>query len=326
MLDFLKRAVIFVIGVYILLIVARIVFSQLPLSDFAKGISELRSSLQSIGGGGSSRTSSGSTNGTKTTTTQTVATPKTTKGFEKAITLKINRGEMVRDGEIIDGVAPTSWFYEGTFSIKFVDEKGNEVGRTQSRSSSSVDSKNTAFIAQVIINDKYTTQTGYAVFQKANITGNSKNDAQFVWPITFPITERALTGTTTNGGSTGGDASYVEDPNAKCFATGCSNQICATKEMYSACDWKPEYSCYQAYGVCERAQGKCGFRETPELTACINGFRGVKATTTPTSNSSQTTNTNTTVTNNTNTNTNTNTGTTGGTSSGGGDMFSGGTR
>lgn len=324
MLDFLKRAVIFVIGVYILLIVVRVVFSQLPMTDLAKGIAELRTSLRSIGSGGSS--TSGTSFPTKSGTTQTAVIPKTTKGFEKALTLKINRGEMLHDGEIIDGIAPTSWFYEGTFSIKFVDEKGVEVGRTQSKASGSMDAKNTAFIAQVIINDKYTTQTGYAVFQKANVSGNSKNDAQYVWPITFPVTDRNLSSTSTTGTTSGTDSSYVEDPNAKCFATGCSNQICATKEMYSACDWKPEYSCYQAYGICERAAGKCGFRETPELTACINGFRGVKATTTTTTttSSSQST-TSTTSTGGSSTGTNTST-TTGSSSGGGGDMFSGGTR
>jgi hypothetical protein len=58
-----------------------------------------------------------------------------------------------------------------------------------------------------------------------------------------------------------------------CFKTGCSNQICADEEMVSTCEWRPEYACYQK-AKCERQKdGKCGFTQTPELTACLAGIK-----------------------------------------------------
>lgn len=51
--------------------------------------------------------------------------------------------------------------------------------------------------------------------------------------------------------------------------TGCGGTLCAGEEMMSTCEWKPEYECYKA-ATCEwQAEGGCGWRETPELTACL---------------------------------------------------------
>lgn len=54
-----------------------------------------------------------------------------------------------------------------------------------------------------------------------------------------------------------------------CMATGCSGTICASEEMASTCEFKPEYACYKG-ATCEwQANGACGWRETAELTACL---------------------------------------------------------
>ncbi|MGK4002598.1 hypothetical protein WMF31_08240 [Sorangium sp. So ce1036] len=59
---------------------------------------------------------------------------------------------------------------------------------------------------------------------------------------------------------------------APCVVSGCSGQICADEPMASTCEWREEYACYQELGVCERdASGACGWRETPELAACLDG-------------------------------------------------------
>ncbi len=56
---------------------------------------------------------------------------------------------------------------------------------------------------------------------------------------------------------------------APCVRTGCSGQICADGHMFSTCEFRPEYACYKS-AVCERgADGKCGFRKTAQLTACL---------------------------------------------------------
>lgn len=54
-----------------------------------------------------------------------------------------------------------------------------------------------------------------------------------------------------------------------CVRSGCSGQICADQAMFSTCEWRPEYACYQQ-AICERgANGQCGFRQTPQLAACL---------------------------------------------------------
>ncbi|AUX46201.1 uncharacterized protein SOCE26_077060 [Sorangium cellulosum] len=59
---------------------------------------------------------------------------------------------------------------------------------------------------------------------------------------------------------------------APCVVTGCSGQICADEDMASTCEWREEYACYGEHGVCERgASGECGWRQTPELEACLGG-------------------------------------------------------
>lgn len=57
-----------------------------------------------------------------------------------------------------------------------------------------------------------------------------------------------------------------------CVIGGCSGEICAETSMASDCLWKDEYACYKKHGVCERdAAGKCGWKQTEELKACIGG-------------------------------------------------------
>jgi hypothetical protein len=60
---------------------------------------------------------------------------------------------------------------------------------------------------------------------------------------------------------------------APCVKTGCSGQICAAEDMFSTCEWRPEYACYDT-ATCERQPGgECGWTETPALTSCLEGSR-----------------------------------------------------
>ena len=57
-----------------------------------------------------------------------------------------------------------------------------------------------------------------------------------------------------------------------CKISGCSAQICAEDEQASDCMYREEYMCYQK-AICKKQQnGKCGWTETPEITACIKQF------------------------------------------------------
>lgn len=54
-----------------------------------------------------------------------------------------------------------------------------------------------------------------------------------------------------------------------CVRTGCSGHICADGHRMSTCQFRPEYACYKD-AICERgSDGKCGFRQTPELASCL---------------------------------------------------------
>jgi len=56
-----------------------------------------------------------------------------------------------------------------------------------------------------------------------------------------------------------------------CVVTGCSGQVCAESSMITTCEYRPEYACYKT-ATCERGvDGTCGWRETPELDACLAG-------------------------------------------------------
>lgn len=64
-----------------------------------------------------------------------------------------------------------------------------------------------------------------------------------------------------------------------CKVGGCSGQVCSDKDAITTCEFKAEYSCYHT-AICERGKdGKCGWRETEELTNCIKnaGSNGIKA-------------------------------------------------
>lgn len=80
--------------------------------------------------------------------------------------------------------------------------------------------------------------------------------------------------TTGTGGGSGGSATTgTGGSSAKaCVVGGCSGQLCEEEgsSLGSTCEWSDVYACYQKLGICERdAMGACGFRQTPELAACI---------------------------------------------------------
>jgi hypothetical protein len=60
-------------------------------------------------------------------------------------------------------------------------------------------------------------------------------------------------------------------PAGDCFRTGCSSQVCADDDVFTTCEWRPEYACYQE-ATCERqADGECGFTMDAALTECLAG-------------------------------------------------------
>jgi eight-cysteine-cluster-containing protein len=58
---------------------------------------------------------------------------------------------------------------------------------------------------------------------------------------------------------------------ADCFTTGCSGQVCAAEQVFTTCEYRPEYACYQQFGSCGCNAGSCGWAQTNNLTSCLAG-------------------------------------------------------
>ena len=54
-----------------------------------------------------------------------------------------------------------------------------------------------------------------------------------------------------------------------CRKTGCSSHICAEQDMFTTCEWQPDYACYQQAECKRQANGQCGFTQTTTLQACL---------------------------------------------------------
>jgi hypothetical protein len=67
-------------------------------------------------------------------------------------------------------------------------------------------------------------------------------------------------------------AAYRRLIDQSCYVGGCSAQICSDQEgVISTCEWRDEYACYQTATCARQADGSCGWNETAELTACLEG-------------------------------------------------------
>lgn len=59
---------------------------------------------------------------------------------------------------------------------------------------------------------------------------------------------------------------------AGCQIGGCSAEVCGEdtgEPIASNCIFKPEFACYKAAECKKQSDGKCGWTQTPELTACV---------------------------------------------------------
>lgn len=72
------------------------------------------------------------------------------------------------------------------------------------------------------------------------------------------------------GGEALGEGSAEAIATGGCLVTGCGGQVCAAQRVMTTCEWRDAYACYRSHGTCERdARGQCGWRQTPELAACL---------------------------------------------------------
>lgn len=195
MLDFIKRLIIFAIGVYIIVFIGRTIFSDFSFTAFSKDLSGAAKELSGIGRIGQNSTSSrnyGSNSNINYSTNNTgdnspTKPNETTKGAENAVSLRnLSRGNIVAPGQIIDGTAPGAWFYEGVSTVRFYDDRGTLLGTSQMRAQGDPKSAVVPFTAVAQFAQGFA-QTGVAVFEKANTTGLAKEDVRYAFPITYPV-------------------------------------------------------------------------------------------------------------------------------------------
>ena len=59
--------------------------------------------------------------------------------------------------------------------------------------------------------------------------------------------------------------------NAKCYIGGCSRQVCSSNpNLATTCEYKEEYACYKTATCKRQPNGKCGWTNTSELSACLS--------------------------------------------------------
>lgn len=215
MLDLIKRIIIFAIGTYIIIFIGKTLFGDFSLTRFSKDISGAAKEIQSIGKLGQASTSTkrvtDATNPSfnrfdndNTSSTNPIVT---TKGFENSINLRnLSRGNMVSPGQTIEGSAPSSWFYENVSMARFYNEQGGLLGNAQMRATGDTSVAGSVPFTVIAQFTQGYAQTGYVVFEKANVGATVAGAARYAFPITYPVRNSgANTGSTNTGQATNND-------------------------------------------------------------------------------------------------------------------------
>ena len=62
-----------------------------------------------------------------------------------------------------------------------------------------------------------------------------------------------------------------------CIVTGCSSHICASDNVFSTCEYLPEYACYREPTTgCACVNNRCNWRQTNELQMCLQQSGGTQ--------------------------------------------------
>jgi len=162
-------------------------------------------------------------------------------------------GETVISPLVIKGEARGYWFFEASFPVVLVDEKGNEIASGPAQADGDWMTEDfvpfTATLTFAGVPERF---NGKLFLKKDNPSGLPENDDALVIPLVVEQkTEVAL-------------------PDHGCFVGGCSGEVCSEDpDAVSTCIYRPEYQCYQN-ATCERqTNDTCGWTQTDTLKKCL---------------------------------------------------------
>lgn len=96
------------------------------------------------------------------------------------------KGEAISNPLEIKGKAKGAWFFEASFPIYIVDDKGNDLG--QGIATAIDDWMTTDFVnfeAEINFAIPIYAKTGFIIFNRDNPSGLPENDFSYKYPITF---------------------------------------------------------------------------------------------------------------------------------------------
>jgi len=166
---------------------------------------------------------------------------------------------LIQSPLVVNGEARGYWFFEASFPIVLLDGNGKELAQGIAQAKSDWMTENFVPFEAEIQFANPATVNGMLILKKDNPSGLPEHDDELDIPVKF------------FGESQGSPLAGK----ISCKITGCSNQICANKDVVTTCEIRPEFACYQN-AVCERqASGECGWTQTAELKECLEKYKNL---------------------------------------------------
>lgn len=159
--------------------------------------------------------------------------------------------EIIASPYVVTGEARGNWYFEASFPVTLLDEDGSVLVAHYAQAKG--DWMTTEFVPfeSTIVFPKPKGAVGTLVLAKDNPSGLPEHDDEIRIQVRFSDAKAAV---------------------GNCRPSGCSGQICADQDMMSDCQYREEYACYKT-ATCERQKsGKCGWTDTPALSACLQSI------------------------------------------------------
>ncbi|HRN86901.1 MAG TPA: Gmad2 immunoglobulin-like domain-containing protein [Candidatus Dojkabacteria bacterium] len=151
----------------------------------------------------------------------------------------------------INGEAPGTWFWEGSFRVVLTDLEGNEISSATITTTDGAEWMTEDFVpfeATLEFEGENLPDSGVLVFEKANPSGMPENNKVEEVYVSFKTVQ-------------------VKDG---CKIGGCSGQICSDDEdVITDCAYREEYACYINAECARQSNGECGWTMTQELQQCL---------------------------------------------------------